>query len=69
MTIEKFTEKVLANIAKVSELVQGVFYIKDKGTGNFELKGNMQYYANQLPASFIEGETLPGQVAKDKKIH
>ena len=68
MTIEKFTEKILANIAKVSELVQGVFYVKDKATGNFNVKGKYAVYSNQLPPSFLEGETLPGQVAKDKKL-
>ncbi len=68
MGIEKFTEKILANIAKVSELVQGVFYIKDKESGTFNVKGRYAFYSNQIPASFIEGETLPGQVAKDKKI-
>jgi len=67
-TIDKFTEKVLANIAKVSDLVQGVFYIKNKVNGNFEPAGKYAYYANQLPTPFVEGETLPGQVAKDKKI-
>jgi len=67
-TIEKFTEKVLANIAKVSDLVQGVFYIKYKGSAKFEPAGKYAYYANQPPLPFIEGETLPGQVAKDKKI-
>jgi hypothetical protein len=67
-TIEKFTEKVLANIAKVSDLVQGVFYIKYKGSSKFEPAGKYAYYANQPPLPFVEGETLPGQVAKDKKI-
>jgi hypothetical protein len=67
-TIDKFTEKVLANIAKVSDIVQGVFYIKNKGIAQFEPSGKYAYYANQLPGPFIEGETLPGQVAKDKKI-
>jgi putative methionine-R-sulfoxide reductase with GAF domain len=68
LTIDKFTEKVLANIAKVSDLVLGVFYIKNKDSVQFEPAGKYAYYANQLPAPFIEGETLPGQVAKDKKI-
>jgi hypothetical protein len=66
--IEKFSETVLANIAKVSELVQGVFYIKNKESGEFMPAGKYAYFSNQPPKSFIEGETLPGQVAKDKKI-
>lgn len=68
MNIEKFTEKILANIAKVSELVQGVFYVKDRSTGSFNAKGKYAFYSSNLPISFVEGETLPGQVAKDKKI-
>jgi hypothetical protein len=68
LTIELFTEKILANIAKVSGLVQGVFYIKDKSTGQFNVKGKYAYYSNNLPQPFFEGETLTGQVAKDKKI-
>jgi two-component system chemotaxis sensor kinase CheA len=68
MTLEKFTEKVLANIAAISELVQGVFYVKNKTTGAFEAKGKYAYYASQPPVSFAEGESLPGQVAKDKKL-
>jgi putative methionine-R-sulfoxide reductase with GAF domain len=67
-TVEKFSEKVLANIAKVSDLVQGVVYIKNKDNAKFEPAGKYAYYANQLPMPFVEGETLPGQVAKDKKI-
>ncbi len=68
MGIEKFSEKVLANIAKISELVQGVFYVKNKENGEFSPVGKYAYFSNQPPKSFIEGETLPGQVAKDKKL-
>jgi hypothetical protein len=66
--IEKFSETILANIAKVSELVQGVFYLKNKESGEFMPVGKYAYFSNQPPKQFIEGETLPGQVAKDKKI-
>ena len=68
LNIDQFTEKVLANIARVSELVQGVFYIKNIETGKFTAKGKYAYYSNQLPPPFFEGETMPGQVAKDKKL-
>jgi putative methionine-R-sulfoxide reductase with GAF domain len=68
MSIEQFTEKTLANIAKVSELVQAVFYIKNTQTGEFVATGKYAYYSNQLPPAFLEGETIPGQVAKDKRI-
>jgi hypothetical protein len=65
--MEKFTEKILSNIAKISELVQGIFYVKNKENGEFEPAGKFAYFSNQPPKAFIEGETLPGQVAKDKK--
>ncbi len=68
LTLENFSEKILANIAKVSELVQGVFYVKNKTDGQFHPIGKYAFYSNQPPDSFIEGETLPGQAAKDKKI-
>ena len=68
LTLEKFTESILANIAKVSELVQGVFFIKNPSTNEFEAKGKYAYFSDQLPPIFKEGETIPGQVAKDKKL-
>ena len=68
LTLEKFTESILANIAKVSELVQGVFFIKNPITNEFEAKGKYAYFSDQLPPIFKEGETIPGQVAKDKKL-
>jgi hypothetical protein len=66
--IEKFSETILANIAKVSELAQGVFYLKNKENGEFRPVGKYAYYSNQQPKNFMEGETIPGQAAKDKKI-
>lgn len=68
LSIETFSEKILANIAKVSELVQGVFYVKNNTDGQFYPTGKYAYYSNHPPTTFCEGETLPGQVAKDKKI-
>jgi transcriptional regulator with GAF, ATPase, and Fis domain len=68
MTIEQFTEKVLANMARVSELVQAVFYVRNPQTKEFTAKGKYAYYVDKEPPAFFEGESLPGQVAKDKKI-
>lgn len=68
LKINEFTEKILANISKVTELVQGVMYVKNKETGMFSVSGRYAYYSNDEPKSFYEGESLPGQVAKDKKI-
>lgn len=68
LTLEKFGDKVLANIAKVSGLVIGIMYVKDKTSGVFSISGKYSYYSNEKTKTFFEGETLPGQVAKDKKI-
>lgn len=66
--LEKFTESILANIAKVSELVQGVVYVKNTESGEFRGVGKYAYYSGKPAPVFTEGETLPGQVAKDKKM-
>jgi transcriptional regulator with GAF, ATPase, and Fis domain len=64
----QFTEKVLSNSSKVCELVQGLFFVKESSTGEFKPYGKYAFYSDNPPKSFIEGETLPGQVAKTKKI-
>ena len=68
LTSEKFTEKILANLAKEFELVQGLFYLKEKETGIYKIAGEYAYYAEERPVEFKEGETLSGQVAKNKKL-
>lgn len=66
--LNKFCEKLLANIGKVAELSHGLMYIKDKSSGEFRVVAKYAYYTHFEPPVFFEGETLPGQVAKDKKI-
>ncbi|HYX07677.1 MAG TPA: GAF domain-containing protein [Bacteroidales bacterium] len=68
LTTEKFTEKILANLAKEFELVQGLFYLKENESGIFKIAGEYAYYAEERPVEFREGETLSGQVAKNKKL-
>jgi transcriptional regulator with GAF, ATPase, and Fis domain len=67
-TIEKLSDKLLANISKVFEINQGLLYVKNKQSGEFIPTGKFAYYSNQPPKSFFEGDSLPGQVVKDKKI-
>ena len=43
-------------------------YVKDKTSGLFSVSGKYAYYSNEQSRTFYEGETLPGQAAKDKKI-
>lgn len=66
--LNQFSEKLLANIAQVTEISQGILYFKNKESGEFHFVAKYAFYSNQDPKSFYEGETLPGQVAKDKKI-
>jgi len=67
-TLNKFSDNILANIAKVSELVQGLVYVKSKENGEFKPTGKYAYYSSEPPKSFFEGDTITGQVAKNKKI-
>jgi hypothetical protein len=68
LTKHQFCEKILANIAKVSGLVQGIIYVKNKENGEFNALGKYAYYSLEPIKPFFEGESLPGQVAKDKKL-
>jgi hypothetical protein len=68
LTKQQFCEKILANIAKVSGLVQGIIYIKNKEDGEFSAVGKYAYYSTEPIKPFFEGDSLPGQVAKDKKL-
>jgi hypothetical protein len=62
---EKYFEELLLNIAKQIEIVQGIVFINNNN--KFSAISTYAYYSNEKPASFSLGETIPGQVAKDKK--
>ncbi len=63
----KYTEKILSNIAKEFDIVQGLFFVKEKETEIFNIQGKYAYFGDEEPKSFNWGETLSGQVAKNKK--
>ncbi len=65
---EKFGEHIFQYCSKILEIVQGVVYIRSKDASEFKPVALYAFYSNQTPPLFIEGETIPGQVAKDKKI-
>jgi len=67
-TLENYTEKILINLAREFEFTQGVFFIKNPVTGAFEARSTYAWASINLPGSFVAGEGLNGQVAKDKKI-
>lgn len=66
--VELFMEKLLANVAKKQEIVQAVFFNKNPKNQTFFLQASYAYFSESEPPTFIEGETLPGQVAKNKVV-
>jgi len=67
LTVIKFAETLLSNMAKEFELVQGIFYLEnnDKKYVHIALYA---YTAEKPPIPFSPGETLPGQAVKNKKV-
>jgi transcriptional regulator with GAF, ATPase, and Fis domain len=67
-SIENYTERILQNLAKEFEIVQGVFYLKDEKSSEFCALSTYAWASDKPPATFIAGEGLTGQVAKNKTI-
>lgn len=66
LNLEKYTEKLLSNIAKEFDIVQGLFFVKDREKDIYHITGKYAYFGDEEPESFTLGETLSGQVAKNK---
>lgn len=67
-TATKYSEKVLSNFAKELDIVQGLIFIRDKGTDQFSIAGKYAYFGDTDPQGFKLGETLSGQSALNKTI-
>ena len=67
-TLKSFAEKLLSNISKEIEIVQGLFYAKIKKSNSFTVAGEYSFTGNKKPRDFKAGETLTGQAAKNKEI-
>jgi hypothetical protein len=63
---EKFIEKLLSNISNKHDIVQAIAFKKDISTQIYSFQAAYAYFSEHEPPKFIEGETLPGQVAKNK---
>ncbi|MBN1988455.1 MAG: GAF domain-containing protein [Bacteroidales bacterium] len=63
-----FLEKLLSNIAKQHDIVQGLVYLKDHESGIFSFTAGYAFYTETAPPTYTEGETLSGQVAKNKTL-
>jgi hypothetical protein len=62
----KFLEKLLSNIANQHNIVQAIAFVRS--STYFEMAASYAYFSESEPPTFIEGETLPGQVAKNKVV-
>jgi len=67
-TLKSYTEKVLSNIAKEIEIIQGLFYARIKKSNSFTVAGEYAFTGEKKPKDFKLGITLPGQAAKSKDI-
>ncbi|KPK88199.1 MAG: hypothetical protein AMS27_00130 [Bacteroides sp. SM23_62_1] len=67
-SLDGYTEKILQNLAKEFDIVQGVFYLKDEKDTEFYASSTFAWASEKPPASFKAGEGLTGQVAKNKTI-
>ena len=65
-SVEKYTEKILQNLARKFNLILGVFYIMDEKTSVFQPVSTYAWASDVAPASFHAGEGLNGQVAKNR---
>lgn len=63
-----FAETILTNLARQFEIVQGVLYLKNSRTSEFESLCTYAYTSDTGPGSFREGDGLPGQVAKNRQM-
>lgn len=66
--IVKFGEVLLQNCARRFPIVQGLLYMKNPEDGVFSFKSGYAYFSESEPISYREGETLAGQVAKNKTV-
>ena len=67
-SVGDYAERILRNLAKHFQIVQGVFYLKNKSNGEFEVLSTFAFTSEKGPSSFKVGEGIPGQVAKNKTL-
>jgi len=67
-SVTAYTENLLQNIAKEMEIVMGLVYVLSDADQMFHISGQYAYYSDEQPRSFPLGETLSGQVAKNRKL-
>lgn len=65
---EKYCEKLLTNLSKEIEIVQGVVFLINGTEDVYHPAGKYAYFNDEPPKPFKAGETLPGQVARNKQL-
>lgn len=68
ITHEEFYEKILQNIANEYDIVQGLFYNREKDSDTFSICSKYAYYGEEEPRDFQLGISLSGQTAKNQKV-
>ncbi|MEE4196485.1 MAG: GAF domain-containing protein [Bacteroidales bacterium] len=68
LDLEKYSEKLLSNIARELDIVQGLLFKRAKNSEEFAIAGKYAYFGETEPKNFTLGETLSGQVAKNQTI-
>jgi hypothetical protein len=64
-TVQSFCEKLLNNIAKEFEIVQGLVYVKDINEDIFRNRAHYAFHSEEDFREFNTGVGLTGQVAKN----
>ena len=67
-SVTAYSEKILQNMAKELNIVQGLVFVLNDTDHLFHMSGEYAYYSEEQPHSFPLGETLSGQVAKNQKL-
>ncbi len=65
---EAYAERILLNITRHFEIVQGIFFLKKQETGLFEPVSTFAYTSDKKPSPFRIGEGIHGQVAKNRRL-
>ena len=66
--VAAYIEKLLQNIAKELDIVQGLVFVLNDTDQLYHISGEYAYYSEEQPRSFLLGESLSGQVAKNQKL-
>lgn len=66
--LKLYSDKLLTNISKKFEMAQGLIFFKDQKEELYKVSGKYAYFSDEPPKDFKEGETLPGQVAKNQQL-